>query len=572
MRFEAGSRFAGYTVVSRLGRGGMATVYLVREDGIDRLVALKVLPEQLVDGEQFSTRFEQEARLIGSLDHPNIIPLYRYGITDDVPWMALRYVDGGDFAARLGARPLPVPEGLAILRGVAAALDYAHRKGVIHRDLKPQNILLTGDGAVYLADFGVAKMLEGTSGANTAAGEVLGSPRYMAPEQAQGLRLGPYTDVYALAVICYQWLTGNLPFDADTPHAILLKHIMEPLPTEGLGLLSPNLSSVLERGLAKLPEQRYQSASALIAELEQALYSASTIAIGMPGQAVSSATPLSRPAIAQARAGSGPATAIRSHRQRLFIGVAGLAAALAVGGYLHWRDATHTPATAAVAASATAPLQHATSAMPAPAVSVTPAASPPHPMRAMRASSADMRSTAPPRRGWPAMQNPQALAERSRSNPPVVAGEQSGEALPKTGLSVHLLCPMGTGNGANDSAYLPFWDPGHGKPTCILKRGYLVFRDIGAVRVGRNIFGQALLQLTYKPEAARRLAGLAGMNPGRRVAVVLNGKILAAAAIGAAIHGDEIDVGGLGLIQARTLARRIQQRLHSSESLRQDAL
>jgi serine/threonine protein kinase len=385
MRFEAGSQFAGYTVVSRLGRGGMATVYLVREPGIDRLVALKVLPEHLVDDTQFSARFEQEARLIGSLDHPNIIPLYRYGITDDVPWMALRYVDGGDFATRLTARPLPVPEGLSMLRGVASALDYAHRKGVIHRDLKPQNILLTGDGAVYLADFGVAKMLEGASGANTAAGEVLGSPPYMSPEQAQGLQLGPYTDVYALAVICYQWLTGSLPFDADTPHAILLKHIMEPLPTVSLSLLSPNVATVLERGLAKHPEQRFQSASALIAELEQALYSATTVAIGMRAQPGPAPTPLTPLASTKRSAAPDAVESKGSNKRWMLIGASALFLAVVVAGYSYWRNAVSVPvspsapanpqALAGNGAPSTSPQDLINPPMPTPPVPPAPAAS-----------------------------------------------------------------------------------------------------------------------------------------------------------------------------------------------------
>jgi serine/threonine-protein kinase len=375
MRFEAGSVFAGYTVISRLGRGGMATVYLVREPGIDRLVALKVLPEQLVDEVQFSARFEQEARLIGGLDHPNIIPLYRYGITDDVPWMALRYVDGGDFAARLAARPLPVAEGLSILRGVAGALDYAHHMGVIHRDLKPQNILLTHHGA-YLADFGVAKMLEGASGANTAAGDVLGSPSYMAPEQAQGGRLGPYTDVYALAVICFQWLTGTLPFDADTPHAILLKHIKEPLPTDALGLLAPNVAAVLEHGLAKQPEQRFQSASALIAELEKALYSASTLVIGIPTQ-TQPLPPSSPQAATPEHVAAKPlepalpvvAPTTTPSRSWKWIGLLALAMGLAIGGYV-WRQEMRTATDRQLPADGSAPIS--SSSAPAPGASTAP--------------------------------------------------------------------------------------------------------------------------------------------------------------------------------------------------------
>lgn len=272
MRLEVGAQFANYTVISRLGRGGMATVYLVREPGLDRLVALKVLPEHLVDEFRFADRFQQEAQVIAGLDHPNIIPLYRCGITDDMPWMALRYVDGGDLASRMLAQELAFTEGFAILRGVAAALDYAHRNGVIHRDLKPQNILLTRDHAPYLADFGIAKLLESSAKLKTATGGLLGTPAYMAPEQARGHPLGPGTDIYALAVICFRWLTGSLPFDADTPHAILIKHVMEPLPLDLLESVSPAIVAVLQRGLAKLPTERYATAGALISELEGAVY------------------------------------------------------------------------------------------------------------------------------------------------------------------------------------------------------------------------------------------------------------------------------------------------------------
>jgi TolB-like protein/Tfp pilus assembly protein PilF len=289
MRFADGSLFAGYTIVSRLGRGGAASVYLVREPGLERLVALKVLPEHCVDDAMFASRFEQEARVIAGLDHPNIIPLYRYGIEDDVPWMALRYVDGGDFAARLVAGPLPTSEGITILRSVASALDYAHSRGVIHRDLKPQNILLASQGAAYLADFGIAKLLEGSAGLRTATGSIFGTPAYMAPEQAIHSPIGPYTDVYALAAICFRWLTGRLPFDADTPHAILLQHVQEPLSRDALDSLPPGADAVIERGMAKDPQQRYQSAGELVAQLEDALQTFS------PTQLITPAGTTSRP-------------------------------------------------------------------------------------------------------------------------------------------------------------------------------------------------------------------------------------------------------------------------------------
>ncbi len=271
MRFDAGAEFAGYTIVSPLGRGGMASVYLVREPGINRLVALKVLPVRVFDDAQFAERFEQEAQVVGALDHPSIIPLYRFGITDGIAWMALRYVDGGDFSAKLRAGPLALQDGLSILRGVAAALDYAHSKGVIHRDLKPQNILVSVQGAGYLADFGIAKLLENTGKFQTNNGNVIGTPAYMAPEQAQGHVLGPGTDIYGLAVICFQWLTGSLPFDGDTPHQILFKQVCDPLPPQLLNLVAPAVAAVLVRGLAKLPAERFVTASAMLAELAQAL-------------------------------------------------------------------------------------------------------------------------------------------------------------------------------------------------------------------------------------------------------------------------------------------------------------
>ena len=341
MRFDEGSKFAGYTVVSRLGRGGMATVYLVREPGLARLVALKVLPEQMVDDERFAALFEKEARTVAGLDHPNIIPLFRYGIDEDVPWMALRYVDGGDLSARLAARPLATAEGLTILRSVAAALDYAHRKGVIHRDLKPQNILLTEDGAAYLADFGIAKLLEGTSAHS--GSRVIGTPTYMAPEQALGKPVGAYTDVYALGVICFQWLTGSVPFDADTPYAVLLKHVNEPPPPTAMGLLAPDVARVIDRALAKDPQERFPTAGALILALEQALQgmtmpvAAQTPPAIAPGTAVIP-TPQSVPTLLVT------ADFSRPNSLRVWKILASLAIVLAagIGGYAYWRTAQST--------------------------------------------------------------------------------------------------------------------------------------------------------------------------------------------------------------------------------------
>lgn len=276
MRLQAGQTFAGYRVLRQLGRGGMAYVYLVEEPGIERRVALKLLPEEVVGDPGAEARFEQEARTVASLEHPHIVPLYRHGIERGAPWMALRFVEGGDLAERLN-RPLAVAEGLQYFRQVAAALDFAHQKQVVHRDLKPQNVLLSPEGHVYLADFGIAKLLSG-GGIRTGTGGILGTPQYMAPEYARGEVPGPAADIYALGVMAFQWQTGCLPFDADTPQAVLFKQVLEPLPEAPLQALPPPLLAVLRRVLDKDPAQRYPSAGAFVDALAAALMSPTGVA------------------------------------------------------------------------------------------------------------------------------------------------------------------------------------------------------------------------------------------------------------------------------------------------------
>lgn len=276
MRLQAGQTFAGYRVLKQLGRGGMAYVYLVEEPGIDRRVALKLLPEEVVGDRNAEARFEQEARTVASLEHPHIVPLYRHGIERGAPWMALRFVEGGDFAERLN-RPLAIPEGLQCFRQIAAALDFAHQKQVVHRDLKPQNVLLSQEGHVYLADFGIAKLLAGGA-IRTGTGGILGTPQYMAPEYARGEVPGPAADIYALGVMAFQWQTGCLPFDADTPQAVLFKQVLEPLPEAPLQALPPRVLSVLRQVLDKDPAQRHPSAGAFVEALAGALNATSVAA------------------------------------------------------------------------------------------------------------------------------------------------------------------------------------------------------------------------------------------------------------------------------------------------------
>jgi serine/threonine-protein kinase len=236
----------------------MAAVYRAYEPSLDRYVALKVLPSESLADPDFTVRFRREAKIIAGLEHRHIVPIYAYGIDGGVPWMAMRLVTGGTVAGELRQGPLGLGRTARILSEVASALDFAHRRGVLHRDVKPQNILLDDQGHAYLADFGVARMMEGTS-AVTRSGVVTGTPLYMSPEQARGESVDHRTDVYALGIVAYEMVTGRVPFTADTPVAVLMKHIMEPLPLPSPSLMpEPVLRAVL-KCVAKERNDRWPS-------------------------------------------------------------------------------------------------------------------------------------------------------------------------------------------------------------------------------------------------------------------------------------------------------------------------
>lgn len=224
-----GRQLGPYRVVAPLGEGGMAAVYKAYQAGMDRYVALKILPRELAKDAGFVARFSREARLITKLEHPNILPVYDFGDAEGFTYLAMRFVQGGTLADLMERGALQVSHICNIVSQVGTALDYAHSSGIFHRDVKPSNILIDPAGNCLLTDFGIAKMVE-SSIQLTQTGGILGTPAYMSPEQGLGRPLDGRSDIYALGVVLYELVTGRLPFQAETPVAVVLKHIQDPLP------------------------------------------------------------------------------------------------------------------------------------------------------------------------------------------------------------------------------------------------------------------------------------------------------------------------------------------------------
>ena len=272
MNVREGTTLGSYRVMERIGRGGMATVYRAYHPALDRYVAIKVLPEFFAEDPSYHERFQQEARSVARLKHPNILEVFDFGYEEDVAYLVLELVEGGTLSDRVG-KPMDLREAIQMLEPLASALDHAHAQGILHRDIKPSNILLRKDGSPVLADFGLAKMA-GSLHRLTSSGTVMGTPEYMSPEQAADDPVGPQSDRYSLAVVAYEMLTGRVPFQADTPAAVLLSHVTKPMPAtrELRGELSAHLEEALRRGLAKIPQDRYPSAAAFVAALKPAAW------------------------------------------------------------------------------------------------------------------------------------------------------------------------------------------------------------------------------------------------------------------------------------------------------------
>jgi len=257
-----------YDLEKELGRGGMAVVYKGRDKQLEREVAIKVLPFSLSFDAEFVERFQREARTAGKLEHPNIIPIYRVGKSGRVIYFVMKFIRGKSLSAVIEARgALPVPEAKRMLIEAARALGYAHKHGIVHRDIKPDNIMFDELGQAIVADFGIAKAQSGAR--LTGTGMAIGTPHYMSPEQARAQNLDGRSDIYSLGVVGYQSLTGRVPFDGEDSFSIGYKHIMEELPTPALETAEQReLFAVVQKMMAKKPEDRFQTAEELIQALE----------------------------------------------------------------------------------------------------------------------------------------------------------------------------------------------------------------------------------------------------------------------------------------------------------------
>jgi serine/threonine-protein kinase len=267
-----GTELAGYKVETLVGRGGMGTVYLAEHLRLRRRVALKLLLPELSEDERFRVRFLRESELAASLDHPNVIPIYDAGEADGLLYLAMRYVEGDDLRAVLDReRRLEPHRALALVRQVAGALDAAHARGLVHRDVKPANVLLDGDHG-YLCDFGLTKMVSSISGL-TGTGQFIGTIDYVAPEQIQGNLVDGRTDLYSLACLLYECLTGVVPFKRDSEVAVLWAHVQAPPPavSDKRSDIPQALDAVLAKGLAKNPDERYAACRDFVQAAEQAL-------------------------------------------------------------------------------------------------------------------------------------------------------------------------------------------------------------------------------------------------------------------------------------------------------------
>src|SRR5689334_15383551 len=267
-----------YEVKSELGRGGMATVYRAYDPRFEREVAVKVLPSELLHSDpQFRLRFEREAKIIAQLEHSAIVPVYDVGEADGQPYFVMRYMNGGSLSDRIKAGGLTIEDASRILGTIAPGLDEAHSNGIVHRDIKPSNILFDKRGNPYISDFGIAKLSQAQSG-NVTGSAIIGTPAYMAPEQAQGIEVDGRADIYALGIILFEILTGKQPYEADTPMAVAIKHITDPVPhiRQTNPKLPESVDTIIQKAMAKDKTHRFATAVEMTTALRDSTRDATT--------------------------------------------------------------------------------------------------------------------------------------------------------------------------------------------------------------------------------------------------------------------------------------------------------
>lgn len=268
-----GTRLGPYEILEEIGKGGMATVFRAYQPSIGRYVAIKVIHRAIATDDRAVERFQREARLIARLEHPHLLPVYDYDGAHEPPYIVMRYLEGGTLKDVVDKGALPVVDTSYLLRQISSALDYAHRQSVIHRDIKPSNIMIDYDGNGFLMDFGIARL--STSGEGlTQTGFAVGTPGYMAPEQGMGMdSIDHRADIYALGVMVFQMITGKMPYSAETPLGVVMKHINDPVPSARA--INPQLPEVLDaalmRAMAKKPEDRFDTATDFADEVTRAV-------------------------------------------------------------------------------------------------------------------------------------------------------------------------------------------------------------------------------------------------------------------------------------------------------------
>jgi tRNA A-37 threonylcarbamoyl transferase component Bud32 len=306
-----------YEVKGELGRGGMATVYRAYDPSFEREVAIKVLPRELLHDPQFRDRFRREIKTIASLEHPAIVPVYDVGEEDGLPYFVMRFMPGGSLTQSIDRGKFSLEDAARIIERLSGALAYAHKNGLIHRDLKPDNILFDNNGDPFISDFGVAKITD--SATNMTGSGIIGTPAYMSPEQAQGDKVDNRSDIYGLGVIIFQMLSGHQPYEATTPMGVAVKHITDPVPE--ILKISPDLPQqtdiIIKTAMAKDPGLRYQTAT----ELAQALTKAAFGSKGTPKAGVPMPT----------KVAAAPAVAGGGSRRGLIIGGAAVGLLILVG-------------------------------------------------------------------------------------------------------------------------------------------------------------------------------------------------------------------------------------------------